>query len=532
MTETISPKRRGRPRKPHVERNRDGSCSVRTTIDVDGRAVRKQFKTGTADRTVARVIGKAAAAGGDIEALTHKGQTFREHAERIVGESTIRTKGTRLQRLRDYAYPEMGHLSVETIKVAHVKACLDRAAERNGWTGKVRHLKNDISAVLGTLYEEQALPENVARRISFRRKDNSLGGKRIVRSTLPRIILRDEEFERLVAFLLEEGGGVLGELGMLCLCARMLGGMRTSDLHAWRWEHVDIAHWLEASVPRPKTMGQEVDGDDYRLEPYRLDVDGIRQLVPHLIAWWRKNGCRSEGPIFPVRRGARYGEHKLRGTSYARELREALWRAGVVRPEPGYALARTEEERRALCALQSGMKGKRSAVDFHSFRRAFVTATANSGISFAESQRLADHADPRTHDRYVDKGGVRVVPEKAVPRISAAAVAKSDLAHPELSNDSRRVRGDSNSRHTAPEANGDVPRSNSSDVFAGGADHNTRQQATHRQNPAPEINPIAAAAARAIEQGRFDLAEQLLSVASQPSAGPVSPPGRPRTPIN
>ena len=516
-------KKRGRPRKPEVKRNTGGDYSVRTTVDVDGHTVRKQFKAGTTDRTVARVIGKAAAAGGDIAALVEKGKTFREHAEAIVGRSTINSKKARLQRLRDYAYPEIGDMPIETIKVTHVRNCLVRAAEKNGWTATVRHTKNDISAVLGRLVEEDLLVKNAAAAISFRRRDNTLDGQRIVRTIAPRVILTDAEFEALVEYLLEEGSGTLGELGMLCLCARMLGGMRTSDLHAWRWDHIDVRNWLEAQVPRPKTQGQLEDSDDYRLEPYDLTVDGIGGLVQHLISWWHLRGCPTAGPVFPVRRGKRLGQQKAPGTSYARELRDQLWAAGVVRPAPGYELETTDDGRRKKCVLQSGMKGKRSSVDFHSFRRAFVTATSKAaGLSFSDSMRLADHSDPRTHLRYKSDGDeARVIPSSALPRISAPTVPKMPASHSKISNNSGRVRRDSNAGPVASEAKGRVKPRDSSDVLGGRADHSARQQTTQWQNPVPELapaDPLAGAIEGAIKAGQFDLAKQLVELAEKRSA--------------
>jgi hypothetical protein len=47
------------------------------------------------------------------------------------------------------------------------------------------------------------------------------------------------------------------ELHTMALTSRAFGGMRTSDLHAWDWEHVDTVSWRNAHVPRPKTKSRD-----------------------------------------------------------------------------------------------------------------------------------------------------------------------------------------------------------------------------------------------------------------------------------
>ncbi len=462
MTERKS--RGGRPRKPRVLRNKDGSRSVRLTMELEGEVVRKTVRVGTSDPAVAKARAKRLAAGEAPELLAKKSATFEEHARELMAQSSLRTKKDRLARLEKYAFPKMGRIPVADIVVGDIEEALDFAAETVGWTGLVRHLKNDISAILGTLYSKNVLRENAALRISFKRKDNALGGRKIQRVVLPRIVLTDEEFEQWLAHGLEEAEkagtpGQLSELYMLGVCARCLGGMRTSDLHAWRWEHVDTRSWREAMVPRPKTEGSDLEEWDERfdLEPYELP----EELVPHLAGWWRKNGCPSEGPVFPVRKGKRLGQHKDRGTSYATPLRESLWEAKVYRPQPGFRFDKPDP---ALCALQSGIARRRACVDFHSFRRAFVTATTSkrAGLSMAESMRLSDHADPATHARYRRDEGSRRIPGSVLPNLRGQGGLGSGAAETQVQpidnpqSFQRRARGGSNPRPTAPEAGGHV----------------------------------------------------------------------------
>jgi integrase len=64
----------------------------------------------------------------------------------------------------------------------------------------------------------------------------------------------------------------------MALTSRCFGGMRTSDLHAWDWSHVDLDRWESAEVYRPKT-----DGPEAPIELVRLELPEI--LRAPLRAW-------------------------------------------------------------------------------------------------------------------------------------------------------------------------------------------------------------------------------------------------------
>jgi hypothetical protein len=65
-------------------------------------------------------------------------------------------------------------------------------------------------------------------------------------------------------------------------------------------------------------------------------------------------------------------------------------------------------------------------VDFHSFRRAFSTALADTGLNTQQAMKLAGHADPRAHARYImEKEKPRSIPEAALPRLARGDVAMS-----------------------------------------------------------------------------------------------------------
>ena len=228
-----------------------------------------------------------------------------------------------------------------------------------------------------------------------------------------RIILTDDEFNAFMAC-----PEVSGELHLMALLSRTLGGMRTSDLHALDWSMIDVVNWVDAEVPRPKTSSTT-----------RLTLPDV--LVPALKAWHeRKDPPPTTGPVFPSRRGDRAGERKTGKHSYAQALRDALWAAKIYRPLPGFNPA---EPDRKLCALQSASVGHKP-LDFHSFRRAYNTALATAGVNVQVSMKLAGHRNPATHMRYVLLSETLTTPAAALPRLNGTVKAAA-LPEPPPSND-------------------------------------------------------------------------------------------------
>lgn len=179
-------------------------------------------------------------------------------------------------------------------------------------------------------------------------------------------------------------------------------------------------------------------------------------LVPLLRVWWEGQGTPTTGPVFPVPAGLR----KQGKTSYAWHLRDALWKAGIVRPLDGFehahaawrafveadeartaeaksakksrpwaerraakvAIDAAEEKARACCLIQSG-SSELKPLDFHSFRRQFNTALAASGLNVQQAMALAGHKSTTTHMAYVQlaQHGALETPSAAMPtRVQAA----------------------------------------------------------------------------------------------------------------
>jgi integrase len=139
-------------------------------------------------------------------------------------------------------------------------------------------------------------------------------------------------------------------------------------------------------------------------------------------------------------------------SSYAWQLREALWLTGIVRSLPGFeeareawqlaqadvesavsknadratldalvaAAAAAEAQARKLCLIQAGSEDFKP-LDFHSFRRAFATGLASSGMNVQQAMALAGHRNASTHMLYVRITEVLDIPEAALPKLTGAA---------------------------------------------------------------------------------------------------------------
>lgn len=390
------------------------SWSARYWAVVDGERVRRCVSLGTDNRAVAAAKLARLAQGEADASDAAEPETFEQAARRLVPES-IKTWRDRMKRLETDAFPVMGGIQVSAVRPAHIRAALDAAVARGLSRTTCSHLLVDISTVLGELWRDEAIAENPAKRVRV--------PKTAKVDARPRVVLTDEELARFLAC-----PDVSPELHLVALVSRTLGGMRTSDLHAWSWQQVDTLHWQWADVPRPKTGGVD-----------RLALPGM--LAAPLQSWWHAHGSPSTGPVFPARQGKRAGQAKRPNNSYAGALRDALWLAGVVRPLPGYEEALAAEQRattpderaalaakrRGLCLIQAGSAEERP-VDFHSFRRAYATGLARAGANVQQAMRLAGHRTAETHQRYVRLTEALATPDAALPRLKTSALPSFNRA--------------------------------------------------------------------------------------------------------
>jgi integrase len=426
-----------RPRTGSLEPRR-GIWHARVTTNAkgpDGKALRDWISLGTADyataeRKLARFLAEQA-----------KGRTPEAAAVAASQPDTIAAYfdaiGDRLSagdrdNIRANVLPLLGTVALVDVKPVHVKSVRDAVLARNarrhdgsreGGRQKVLDHKvrrGTVGKVLGALrrllaaaVEDEILEQNPASDVRLPKQRGA--DREIVK---PRAILTDDE---IAAFLASEAVDL--ELKMLSLVARCEGGMRTGDLHAWDWTHLDLPGFASCTIPRGKTAAPEV-----------LDVPEM--LRPFLRAWWERAGSPIAGPVFPVRKGKRAGEHKGPRTSHAKRLRRDLARAGVFRLPPVEVPATKPGTRTDLGRAVEGTKLEPSPrdplyfqtptsmpVDFHSFRRAFNTALAAAGVNVQKAMKLAGHSNAATHMRYVmNAPEMRAIPDAALPRLAPVAI--------------------------------------------------------------------------------------------------------------
>jgi hypothetical protein len=525
----------GRPRTAKPIRTKSGH-SVRVWVEEEGEWVRKQVPLGTKSKVVATARSKRLLAGEAPELVAEKSRSFAELADEIIKGKGLKDEKRVLRRLERHAYPLIGGMPVTEITSVHIGEVLEEVASaRGGYTGTVRNVRDHISVVLGELVERRVLDMNEALRIKFKAK----GGKRIRRVHLPRPVLTDDEFERLVEGLVGEidRGGAKGrrafELLILCLGARIFG-MRTSDLHAWIWEMIDTASFADAYVPRPKTESHLLDDAEGEalFEAWR---DEPRSALPAafgrwLEAWWIAAGRPASGAVFVARKGKRAGQPK-KGRNYVEVLRAALWRLGITRPQPGFENACGDDERKALCELQSGIPRRRSPVDFHSFRRAAATAAGRAAaageLSLRAAMLLTHHSNPAIFAKYQAREDRIVVPESAVPRVMAAPTALLQSVNHTAQPKTAVVRDkevDVKSARSTPEARDLVDSSGFSHTAEDPIHAVTPRSTTERQNslPLPETlgEALNLAMNLALKEDDIVSAKALLAIVERRRATP------------
>jgi integrase len=372
------------------------------------------------------------------QAEAQRVETCSEAWERIVAQQAkegLKTWQDRRSRLNRFAAP-IARRPVDQVEAPEIEDDVYAPAAKVLAKGTMEHLRDDLHSVFHTLWRHKLISENPMLRAVL--------PKNMKQDKRPRVLLTDEQFNRFMACR-----EVSEILQLKAISSRMFGGMRTSDLHAWDWEHVDLETWFSSKVYRPKTDGGITETHETEL----VELVIPERLKRMLHAYWTTQGKPTSGPVFPVLRGKRKGERQGK-RSHARELRDGLWIAGIHNPLPGFAeamealgkleaalaearaskakgkvrelqRARTaaEEAARERDMLQAGSP-KYKCAEFHSFRRAFNTALGAAGVNAQQAMALAGHKDPRTHMRYVllGQGAPLVTPEAALPHVSTPAV--------------------------------------------------------------------------------------------------------------
>ncbi len=447
----MTEKRMGRPRTGSLYWAKSG-WRARVTVLVDGVSVQKSFDLETKDKSVARIKMKRLVkaldesegrAPDELSKEAKRVETFEEAARRIVGESSIRSKERRLDRLEKHVFAAIGGKPVNELVAGDGRDILDGLAARGLSRQLCTHVKNDISSVLGELWRADMLTENVMLKVRVPK------GAKVDRRE--RVVLTDPELATYLAWehpIESRRGAVLERQTMACL-SRMFGGLRIGDIRALRWEMLDTqGGFRHGWAPRQKTA-----------RPQLLAVPEM--LRPILRDWWERTGRKSEGVVFPVRKGERAGEEKKVASvvnHFRRDLRRAFaleeWNPETGRFEAASDRVVTPREREIFEDTPFTRR-----VDFHSFRRSYKQALADAGVDLQQAMALSGATDAKAHARYLaNTSKMRELPAAALPSICIGR-AETEQGVGEASHETgpfsaamRSGRRDSNPRPRAWEA--------------------------------------------------------------------------------
>jgi integrase len=312
----------------------------------------------------------------------------------------------RMARLHRYVLPTLGDRLVTKLRTEDVRGVLAKAKAAGLKRQTIKHIRAAIIGVLDLLVRDQLLTVNVAKLAPV---------PKMREVTKARAILSDAELQRYLVWQHPQEHRRLAvlERQVMGSLSRCLGGERSGDVHALTWEQLDVENnFMVASVTRHKTGTKQ--------EMVIPDV-----LRPIIHGWWEGRGYPRSGLVFPALRGEHAGEGEKQGTSHAEGLRRDLMRAFGLERWDGkrWATAPWCMTRREIALFVE--TAETLPVDFHSFRRAFVTGIGNSGTNVQVGMALAGHSDVGTHLRYFMTGGAKVTPDSAWPKLNAPRAAWS-----------------------------------------------------------------------------------------------------------
>lgn len=202
----------------------------------------KVTSLGTDDPVLAQSRYDAWLATGELPLSSAGEERFAAAAERLTLEKAKLGKDMddRLHRLREYAFPIIGHLRVMDLSSEHVASVLDAMMRRGLSAAYQLKMRSDLSRICAALARTGAMRVNVARGVELHEDAEDDARERVVLSPE-----HEAEFRRQ--------RGTESEFDMLYLHCRELHGGRTSCLHASRWEDWDLVTFSSVRVRRPKT---------------------------------------------------------------------------------------------------------------------------------------------------------------------------------------------------------------------------------------------------------------------------------------
>ncbi len=367
----------------------------------DGTRTRRAIPLHTTDRTMAsrmlgQIVGEVEAGTLLVEPKSGEGTpTFEVYAEAWLANR--RTIGVVMaadeERHIELARSHIGTRKLTKVRAADIRAILSACQGRSYSKETIRKVRGTLHRIFQTAWKAEIVTENPVGRVDVPSDASE--------DLRPRTVLTDSEF---IQFM-QHGKDV--ELKMAAVCARLLGGMRSSEIYRWDWSLIDTQHFQTARIPRSKQKRGRVGVTQELFIP--------DELRPYLTRWWTLQGSPSHGPVFPAQKGERKGGNKHVHNTMAKRLRQDLWRAGISRHQCLGC------ERNKPCAnfandpIYNDLPTSKR-VDFHSFRRAFATSLAEGGVNAQTSMRLSAHSDDKVHALYVSNTrAMKTIPQVAIP---------------------------------------------------------------------------------------------------------------------
>ncbi len=267
-----------------------------------------------AERVLAKVLGDLAQGRTGLPPDPRAGPTLAALADGWLGarDRTHRAAACDRYRWRKHLAPDFGHLRPGEVDPARIRAFAQAKLAEGLSAGTVRILLSLLSGLFTELVEEGKAQSNPARGLPR-------ATRRLVKPTHdPRTTPFIEKLGDVRRIYLD-----LPEPLNIAYAIGALAGLRTGEVFALQWEHVDLQ--ARRMHVRESVAGPLKDKDS-RVVPI---LDG---LLPVLIEWKLQTG--GEGRIIPPMR-CDGGKVDIRHTPGA-HLRRTLKRLGLARPGLGW----------------------------------------------------------------------------------------------------------------------------------------------------------------------------------------------------
>jgi len=172
----------------------------------------------------------------------------------------------------------------------HIAGIYENARVNGKSLSHLRHLRSTLRSRFNVAIEEDLIQQSPWPRSAPKGEDRRR----------ERAVLTDMELFIYLSWThpLEHRRFAVIERQAMSALARMFGGLRTGDVHALNWEHLDTRP-PTGLYRRVFAWGMALRKKTAR--PQRIAVpEGLR---PILQDWWARTGKKTMGPVFPLLRG-------------------------------------------------------------------------------------------------------------------------------------------------------------------------------------------------------------------------------------